>query len=175
LILRLLSERVVLFAGLTLWFLVFGQQMEGSQKRRKGSSVTVVDIEDLHLTEHRFADNAGAVAEKLEGYYERTKADRGLPWREILGVNEQQRAYMIWVSEVMLQQTQAATVVPYFHRFLKKWPTLVSLSQASKDDVTAEWSGKMFRKEDFFLVIVYKKGSGITDAQACFLKVHSRL
>ena len=49
--------------------------------------------------------------------------------------------YRIWVSEIMLQQTQAATVVGYFERFLQRFPDVGTLAAASLDAVLAEWSG----------------------------------
>ena len=51
------------------------------------------------------------------------------------------RPYRIWVSEVMLQQTQAATVVPYFERFLQAFPTLAALAAADEQDVLRLWEG----------------------------------
>jgi A/G-specific adenine glycosylase len=47
---------------------------------------------------------------------------RDLPWRKT------NNAYSIWVSEIMLQQTQVATVIPYFHRFMDQFPTVVDLA-----------------------------------------------
>jgi A/G-specific adenine glycosylase len=63
------------------------------------------------------------------------KNQRDLPWRH------NRDPYSIWVSEVMLQQTQVATVIPYYERFLKKFPTLLSLAQAEEEEVLAIWSG----------------------------------
>ena len=57
-----------------------------------------------------------------------------LPWQ----VSE---PYRIWLSEIMLQQTQVATVLGYYNRFLKEFPTLSSLARASIDDVLVLWSG----------------------------------
>ncbi len=51
------------------------------------------------------------------------------------------RAYGVWVSEVMLQQTQVATVVGYYGRWMERWPDCHSLAQASLDDVNRVWSG----------------------------------
>ena len=73
-----------------------------------------------------------------------------MPWR--IPTNEQehrnqtkkqkaQRAYEVWVSEVMAQQTQAATVIPYYQKWLQKWPTVNDLAKASEDEVRAAWSG----------------------------------
>jgi A/G-specific adenine glycosylase len=58
-----------------------------------------------------------------------------LPWQ---GTRD---AYRIWLSEIMLQQTQVATVTPYFERFVARFPTVRALAQASEDDVLALWSG----------------------------------
>jgi A/G-specific adenine glycosylase len=49
--------------------------------------------------------------------------------------------YRVWVSEVMLQQTQVATVIPYFERFLARFPAVTDLAAASVDEVLALWSG----------------------------------
>lgn len=50
-------------------------------------------------------------------------------------------AYRVWVSEIMLQQTQVQTVIPYFDRFVERFPTLESLASASQDDVLSHWTG----------------------------------
>jgi A/G-specific adenine glycosylase len=59
----------------------------------------------------------------------------GLPWQ---GTRD---AYRIWLSEIMLQQTQVATVLPYYERFLARCPDVRALAQAPEDDVLALWSG----------------------------------
>ncbi len=58
-----------------------------------------------------------------------------LPWQQ------NPTAYRVWVSEIMLQQTQVATVIPYFERFIQRFPTLQSLAQAHLDEVLAIWAG----------------------------------
>jgi A/G-specific adenine glycosylase len=60
---------------------------------------------------------------------------KNLPWQH------PRTPYRVWLSEVMLQQTQVATVVPYFLRFVKKYSGLPALAEASLDDVLASWSG----------------------------------
>ena len=60
---------------------------------------------------------------------------RALPWRQT------KDPYHIWVSEVMLQQTQASTVIPYFTRFIMRFPTVESLATAPLDDVLKAWEG----------------------------------
>ncbi|XP_062854791.1 uncharacterized protein LOC134317972 [Trichomycterus rosablanca] len=51
------------------------------------------------------------------------------------------RTYAVWVSEVMLQQTQVATVIDYYNRWMKKWPTVQELAGASLEEVNQMWSG----------------------------------
>jgi A/G-specific adenine glycosylase len=60
---------------------------------------------------------------------------RDLPWRRT------RDPYAIWVSEIMLQQTQVATVIPYYTRFMERFPTVEALAAASEDDVLRLWSG----------------------------------
>ncbi|USD65604.1 A/G-specific adenine glycosylase [Vibrio sp. SCSIO 43136] len=60
---------------------------------------------------------------------------KNLPWQQ------NKTAYTVWLSEIMLQQTQVATVIPYYHRFLERFPTVESLAQASQDEVLHLWTG----------------------------------
>jgi A/G-specific adenine glycosylase len=60
---------------------------------------------------------------------------RDLPWRET------DDPYHIWISEVMLQQTQVKTVVPYFQRFIERYPDIPTLARASLQDVLKSWEG----------------------------------
>jgi len=60
---------------------------------------------------------------------------RQLPWRETSD------PYAIWVSEIMLQQTQVVTVIPYYERFLARYPTIQALAEASLDNVLKTWEG----------------------------------
>ena len=60
---------------------------------------------------------------------------RELPWRRT------RDPYAIWVSEIMLQQTRVETVIPYYERFLLRFPTAIALAEAPPDDVLAAWSG----------------------------------
>ena len=60
---------------------------------------------------------------------------QGLPWQSI------RDPYAVWVSEIMLQQTQVATVLERYPRFMKRFPTVQKLAAAPLDDVLAEWAG----------------------------------
>lgn len=61
---------------------------------------------------------------------------RNLPWRR-----EPRDPYHVWLSEIMLQQTQVVTVIPYFERWLARFPRLVDLANASQDEVLKLWEG----------------------------------
>lgn len=67
--------------------------------------------------------------------WQRRHGRRDLPWQAT------RDPYRIWVSEIMLQQTQVATVVPYFGRFLERFPDVVALAAAPVDEVMRLWSG----------------------------------
>jgi len=70
---------------------------------------------------------------KLLKWYARSKRD--LPWRNTKDI------YAIWVSEVMLQQTQVNTVIPYYFRFLERFPTVEHLARAEEQEVLKFWEG----------------------------------
>ena len=74
---------------------------------------------------------------KLLEWYE--KNQRELPWRK--NIRHKDYPYRVLVSEFMLQQTTVATVVPYFKKFIKEWPTLKKLSHAKIEDVLLFWQG----------------------------------
>jgi A/G-specific adenine glycosylase len=63
------------------------------------------------------------------------KNHRPMPWRS------DPSPYKVWVSEIMLQQTQVSTVIPYFDRFVKRFPTLEALALADRADVLRQWEG----------------------------------
>jgi len=60
---------------------------------------------------------------------------KDLPWQH------PRTAYRVWISEIMLQQTQVATVIPYFNRWVDAFPDIPALAEASLDDVLSHWSG----------------------------------
>ncbi len=73
-------------------------------------------------------------AKKVIAYYH-DKGRKDLPWHNTKDV------YSIWLSEIMLQQTQVKTVIPYYQKFLVKFPDVISLANASQDEVLHLWSG----------------------------------
>ena len=73
-------------------------------------------------------------AERLLDWYDK-HGRHDLPW------HHNRTAYRVWVSEIMLQQTQVATVIPYYQRFMERFPTVLDLAEAPIDDVLSHWSG----------------------------------
>lgn len=65
---------------------------------------------------------------------------RRLPWRAAPG-DPPPGPYRVWLSEVMLQQTTVAAVIPRFERFIARWPIIEALAQASDEDILSEWAG----------------------------------
>ncbi|CAI6334052.1 unnamed protein product [Periconia digitata] len=91
-------------------------------------------------------------AKSLLGWFEATESERSMPWRkdwvDPKKIKEDdvadvlaKRAYEVWVSEIMLQQTRVSTVIPYFNTWISKWPTVQDLAKADHDDVLSAWKG----------------------------------
>ena len=85
------------------------------------------------MTLPRFPQPRSRFGALLLGWYQRHK--RALPWRE------DPTPYRIWLSEVMLQQTQVSTMVPFFNRVLERFPDLETLARAPVEELLSLWSG----------------------------------
>lgn len=77
------------------------------------------------------------LSDSLLAWYDAER--RHLPWRYAPGVAAD--PYRVWLSEVMLQQTTVAAVIPYFNAFLARWPTVTDLAAAEDEAVMAAWAG----------------------------------
>ena len=78
--------------------------------------------------------NPSNFSQQLLSWYQQ-HGRHDLPWQQ------DRNLYRVWVSEIMLQQTQVATVIPYFERFMARFPTIAALATASQDDVLHLWTG----------------------------------
>jgi A/G-specific adenine glycosylase len=98
----------------------------------KGTQVRAVARRQLPLR----PAGPDTVAALLDWY---DREQRVLPWR----VRKGRRAdpYKVWLSEIMLQQTTVKAVIPYYERFLARWPTVTALAAADLDDVLSMWAG----------------------------------
>nr|XP_045601509.1 adenine DNA glycosylase-like [Procambarus clarkii] len=102
---------------------------------KKMSSSTVGSL-------HQFTENeVKEVRDKLLTWYDINH--RVLPWRSVAATEPDlnKRAYAVWVSEVMLQQTQVSTVISYFEKWMRKWPSVADLASASLEEVNQVWTG----------------------------------
>lgn len=109
--------------------------------------------------------NPAQLRRKLLDWYHRFRRD--MPWRRTSD------PYRIWVSEVMLQQTQVATATPYYERFVKRFPDAVSLADAPLDDVLAAWAGLGYYRRARFLheaarVVAREHGGRVPVTAAAF-------
>jgi A/G-specific adenine glycosylase len=82
----------------------------------------------------------------MPGEAQPTFAERLLAWWDVHGRHDlpwqhRRTPYRVWISEIMLQQTQVGTVIPYFERWMRDFPDVQALAAASIDDVLAHWSG----------------------------------
>ncbi len=80
-----------------------------------------------HIDDHHFA-------RQVLNWFDK-HGRKHLPWQQ------QRTPYRVWVSEIMLQQTQVATVIPYFERFMARFPDVEALARATQDDVLHLWTG----------------------------------
>ncbi len=80
------------------------------------------------------SDSEPTFASKLISWQKRY-GRHDLPWQKT------RDPYAVWVSEIMLQQTQVAAVIGYYQRFMQRFPTIASLAMATQDDVMQHWSG----------------------------------
>lgn len=96
----------------------------GATNSNRGAPDEVAEVSSGYLS---------ALQSAVLGWYGQN--GRRLPWRET------QDPYRIWLSEIMLQQTTVAAVVPYFQRFIKRFPTVFELASAPLEDVLRCWEG----------------------------------
>ena len=94
-------------------------------------------------------------------------ADRVLAWFDVHGRKDlpwqhPRTPYRVWISEVMLQQTQVATVIPYFERFMARFPNVATLARADLDDVLHLWTGLGY----------YARGRNLHAAAKCIVAEH---
>ena len=82
---------------------------------------------------------------KILNWYLLNKRD--LPWRK----PENQNFYKIWISEIMLQQTQVSVVIPYYKKFFAKWPNLEDFFDAKLEEILFIWQGMGYYKRAYIL------------------------
>ena len=117
------------------------KRKSNSKKSRNNNSANTSSTEkDCKL--HGFSSSETENFRKyLLSWYDVNKRD--LPWRKISAqeTDRNVRGYAVWVSEVMLQQTQVATVIEYYNKWMKRWPNLQELAKATLEEVNEMWAG----------------------------------
>ena len=91
---------------------------------------------------------------KLLVWYQQHRRD--LPWRKT------RKSYSIWISEIMLQQTQVKTVIPYFIRFMNSYPTIIDLANANTQSLLNHWAGLGY----------YSRAKNLKKAAKIIIKIH---
>lgn len=94
-------------------------------------------VADKQLEMRRKPREEGRFDRLVLDWYDRER--RELPWRYPPG--KKADPYRVWLSEIMLQQTVVKAVIPYYWKFLERWPTVKDLAAADLDDVLAAWAG----------------------------------
>lgn len=87
--------------------------------------------------------NDSKTATELLSWFDKYFSDRAMPWRKTWSKETatSTRAYEVWVSEIMLQQTRVSTVIPYYQNWIAKWPTVQALASADQEEVLSAWKG----------------------------------
>ena len=102
-----------------------------------------------------YATSSSCVLRKISKWY-LSHGRHDLPWRKTIS------AYRVWISEIMLQQTQVITVIPFFKRFMHRFPTMKSFLTASEEEILALWSGLGY----------YRRARNIFQAKEIIKKLH---
>jgi len=90
--------------------------------------------QQLSLSTPHFIPPVSPFAQRVLAWFDHS-GRKDLPWQE------NRSAYRVWISEIMLQQTQVNTVIPYFLKFMQRFPTVYDLANAEQDEVLKYWSG----------------------------------
>ncbi|XP_061488755.1 adenine DNA glycosylase isoform X2 [Rhineura floridana] len=119
-----------------------GKQQK-SLKKCEGNFTLYKEMPSQQSSFHTFSNAAETedFRKRLLNWYHKCKRD--LPWRKLAASegDADRRAYAVWVSEIMLQQTQVTSVIDYYNRWMQKWPTLQDLAEASLEEVNELWAG----------------------------------
>ncbi|XP_077986354.1 adenine DNA glycosylase-like [Glandiceps talaboti] len=118
------------------------RRSDRTKRIKLDQDTTVTNIKSEDNTYHKFINDCEieCFQQSILQWYDANK--RELPWRKLALLEDpNKRAYAVWVSEIMLQQTQVATVIDYYNKWMKKWPTLQDLAGASLEEVNEMWSG----------------------------------
>ncbi|KAG2142215.1 DNA glycosylase [Suillus bovinus] len=116
------------------------------KKGHENDDSTLVNSISGHPVSMHIISAVGPMRIALLEWYDRVHDARKMPWRKKFDPSldvegRAQRAYEVWVSEIMLQQTQVATVIPYYNKWMTKFPTIKDLAASDIETVNSLWKG----------------------------------
>ncbi|KAG2074761.1 DNA glycosylase [Suillus decipiens] len=116
------------------------------KKGRENDSSTVVNSISGHPVSMHVISAVEPMRIALLKWYDKVHDVRKMPWRKKFDPSldvegRAQRAYEVWISEIMLQQTQVATVIPYYNKWIAKFPTIRDLAASDIETVNSLWKG----------------------------------
>ncbi|KAF9243111.1 DNA glycosylase [Melanogaster broomeanus] len=127
---------------------------ETSKRARVSATATATEqrvrdtsiVATTHPASWHAVRDIDVVRESLLAWYDKIHEVRGMPWRKTYDPSldkdgKAQRAYEVWVSEIMLQQTQVVTVIPYYKKWMAKFPTIRDLAASDIETVNSLWKG----------------------------------
>ncbi|THH30990.1 hypothetical protein EUX98_g3175 [Antrodiella citrinella] len=123
---------------------------KGGKSKKDVDNASEDDVEEgrdvPHAASMHTVTHAKDTRKALLAWYDTIHEVRGMPWRKPFNDswNEEeraQRAYEVWISEIMLQQTQVVTVIPYYNKWMSKFPTIEDLAESDIDTVNSLWKG----------------------------------
>lgn len=116
------------------------------KKGHENDGSTVVNSISGHPVSMHVISSVEPMRIALLEWYDRVHDARKMPWRKKFDPSldvegRAQRAYEVWISEIMLQQTQVATVIPYYNKWIAKFPTIRDLAASDIETVNSLWKG----------------------------------
>ncbi|KAK4270056.1 hypothetical protein QN277_023141 [Acacia crassicarpa] len=166
------SQKIGLTLSSSAVFPNMSDRSKQQRKRNRGTknAIRIIkkpspqpEVQDIEDAVSSFSeDETQKLRFALLDWYDHNR--RELPWRRTSSNNDgckeeeeeeeevDSRAYAVWVSEVMLQQTRVQTVIDYYNRWMEKWPTIHDLAQASLEEVNEMWAGLGYYRRARFLL-----------------------
>ncbi|KAF8273721.1 DNA glycosylase [Lactarius quietus] len=146
------------------------EPMPSSNKRSRRRREVLETYDTPHSLSQHLISSPDLLRPSLLEWYSQVHATRGMPWRKpfdpSLDANARaQRAYEVWISEIMLQQTQVATVIPYYNRWMESFPTIKELAASDIDTVNSLWKGLGYYSRAARLLAAAKKVVGELDGR----------
>ncbi|KAI0084713.1 DNA glycosylase [Irpex rosettiformis] len=135
---------------------------DSSDSINEGNNGDLDTVSAPHAMSSHVITDSAPLQEALLAWYAGVHEARGMPWRKPYDAalnrdQRAQRAYEVWISEIMLQQTQVVTVIPYYNRWMSRFPTINDLAASDIETVNALWKGLGYYSRAARLLAAAKK------------------